>query len=179
MACDKYKFQANIMNTILLILFGALACLASGSPEKYVETPRDSLTNFANVLIVAPDSLLNEDSVYCDKIVLAGETEFKAKDARKASYFTCKDKRVLQFTFAGYEGPYVKLLYKPEGTDEPFFGKAKIRTDALQKVYVMHEPEVRKKNGSSKDGHGSRGTSMLSLLALVLVTGLFIYLIGR
>lgn len=163
---------------VLFVLLGAMACLAK-SPDKYVETDRDSLTDFTNVMLVTADSLSNEDSVYCDRVVLAGESEVNAKDERKASFYTCGDKRVSQFTFAGYEGAYAKFLYKPEGTDQVYFGKARIRTDGIRKAYTIKGEDVRKRKDKDSSGRGSRGASLFTLLAMIALTATLIYVLGR
>src|SRR4051794_30329451 len=103
-----------------------IVCSTWGSASKYIKTSPDSLKMFSNLRIQAKAEIINEDSLYCDKLRFETDTPLEGKDTALASRYLCKDSQVTEFTFFGYRDGFVRLLYKPTGSKDAYFGKAEI-----------------------------------------------------
>jgi hypothetical protein len=119
------------------ILTMALACLVWSAPTGIRRISLDSLTEYSNIRLQASGNLILEDSLYCDNLILESNASTRSKQEDSISSFKCNHLEVIDFTFRGFQGEFVEVIYQPNGTKEAYFGKARIRKSDVLSAYIL------------------------------------------
>jgi hypothetical protein len=148
------------MKRILWVIL-AFGCAAEARDPAYIAVNRDSMAAFSNYAISAHLEMINEDSLFCDRLIP------RPKGTDAFSSFTCGESVVREFTFTGYADGFAELLYKPSGSDQAYFGKARIRIDGIGAAYVRKENDS--PSGGLSEQSMDKATGALAFTALAVI----------
>ena len=156
-------------------LFFLTGAAQAGKPA-FTPVPTDSLRPYANYLLSMSGSPILADSLFCDALVPVPPEAGNASPSG-VSEFGCKLGRVREFTFTGYENGFAILLFKPYGSEETYFGKARIGQGAIRAAYRRVEQDAPVVGLSQKQTDKATGaialTALILLAAVAVLSGFF------
>ena len=150
-------------------------CPAWGAPPALSKISTDSLKEYSNIAFRSADRISVEDSLFCQTLIFKNDSPYSRDRSEIISRYSCRDSEVEEFTFIGYQDGFARVLFKPAGSKEPYFGKARIKKSDLLDVYLIaSDGGEAMSRMSEKDFEHVSGNVAITTAAVVVVAGLIV-----